>query len=211
MSAASGHGEVAAATILLLVRHAAHGLVDQVLCGRMPGVRLGEAGRGQAAALAERLARQRPAAVYASPQARARETADAVAVRCGLDVQDCDALDEIDFGDWTGRSFASLAEDPRWRRWNEARASERPPGGESMAEAQRRVMLWAEALPARHVGAAVAAVSHADVIKAALCGVLGLSLDGHWRFEISPAAVSTVLLREGGGWRVLGINEAVAA
>jgi broad specificity phosphatase PhoE len=211
VSAAARDAAAGSTTTLLLLRHAAHGLVDRVLCGRMPGVRLGEPGRRQAAALAGRMAPERPVAVYASPQMRARETADVIAARCGLAVQPCDALEEIDFGAWTGRSFEALADDPHWQRWNGARAAERPPGGESMAEAQRRAMRWAEGLPARHAGATVAAVSHADVIKAVLSAVLTLPLDEHWRFEVSPAGVSKVQLRQDGGSRVLCINEVVAA
>jgi broad specificity phosphatase PhoE len=51
----------------------------------------------------------------------------------------------------------------------------------------------------------VALVSHADVIKAALLGVLHLSLDEYHRFEISPASVS-VVAQEGGYGRVLLMN-----
>jgi probable phosphoglycerate mutase len=203
--------------LLLLARHAAHDRVDRVLCGRMPGVHLGAAGRAQAARLAERVAREgRPvAALHTSPQPRAAETAEAIARRCGLAATPCAALDEIDFGPaWTGRDFASLAGDPAWRRWNAGRASAAPPaGGESMAAVQRRVMAWMAELPGRHpAGGVVVAVSHGDVIKAAVAGVLGLTLDAHWRFEVGPAALSAVALEPGGGaGRLLLLNEAPPA
>lgn len=198
------------ATTLFLARHAAHALVGRVLCGRMPGVHLGEAGRREAAALARRLARERPAALFSSPQPRALETAEAIARETGLVPETCAALDEIAFGAWTGRGFDELAGDPRWRRWNEARAAERPPGGETMGEAQARMLAWMEGLRARHPEGAVAAVSHADVIKAALAGVLGLSLDAHARFEIGTAGISAVALWPGGA-KLLSMNEAIAA
>lgn len=197
-------------TRLLLLRHAAHGLVDRVLCGRMPGVHLGAAGWAQAAALSERIARERPVALHASPQPRARETAAAIAERLGLEVTVEPALDEIDMGAWTGRAFAELALDPEWRRWNAARAEARPPGGESMAEAGARLARWMAGLPARHGGATVAAVSHADVIKAGLCGVLGLALDAHWRFRVAPASLSALLLAEG-RTEVVTVNEELPA
>ena len=63
-------------TTVFLVRHAAHDRLNRILCGRMPGVSLGADGRAQAAALAERLARESLAAVYASPLERACETAE---------------------------------------------------------------------------------------------------------------------------------------
>lgn len=198
-----------AATTLLLVRHAAHERVDRMLCGRMPGVHLGADGRAQAARLAEWLARREPRAIHASPQPRAQETAAPVAARCGLPLRTAPALDEIDFGEWTGQEFAALAGDPRWQRWNAFRATQRAPGGESMIEAQARALGWARSLPARHPDAVVVAVSHADVIKALIAGVLGLSLDAHARFAIDPASISTVVLWESGGM-VLRMNEVPA-
>jgi broad specificity phosphatase PhoE len=51
------------ATTLILVRHAVHGLVDRVLCGRSPSVHLSEEGRQQAVLLGQRLRPLRPAAV----------------------------------------------------------------------------------------------------------------------------------------------------
>jgi broad specificity phosphatase PhoE len=47
--------------------------------------------------------------------------------------------------------------------------------------------------------------SHADVIKAALMLYLGVPLDSHLRFEISPASVSVLELAEWGP-RVVSIN-----
>ena len=197
------------AATVFLVRHAVHDRVDRVLCGRMPGVGLGEAGRRQAEALARRFAGEAVDAVWTSPLQRARETAEPIAARLGLPARPSDALSEIDFGAWTGQSFAALGDDPRWRRWNEARGSERPPGGESMAEAQARAAGEVERARAGHPDGRVLLVSHGDVIKAALAGVLGLSLDAHARFEISPGSVSALAVWEGGG-KLLSMNEAAA-
>jgi broad specificity phosphatase PhoE len=199
------------ATTVFLVRHAAHDRVDRVLCGRMPGVGLGERGRAQAEALARRFAVGEPAveAVWTSPLDRARETAEPIAARLGLPVRISDALCEIDFGAWTGQPFDALRDDARWRRWNERRGSgERPPGGESMAEAQARASGEVERARAEHPDGRVVLVSHGDVIKAVLAGVLGLPLDAHARFEISPASVSALAVWDGGG-KVLSMNESV--
>ena len=197
------------ATTVFLVRHAAHDRVDRVLCGRMPGVGLGEAGQRQAEALARRFACEGVDAVWTSPLQRARETAEPVAARLGLAARPSDALCEIDFGAWTGQAFDALRDDPRWRRWNEARGSERPLGGESMTEAQTRAAAEVERARAEHPDGRVVLVSHSDVIKAVLAGVLGLSLDAYSRFEVSPASVSALAVWDGGG-KVLSMNEAAA-
>lgn len=200
------------AATVFLVRHAAHDRVDRVLCGRMPSVGLGDAGRRQAEALARRFAADGGGAdaVWTSPLERARETAEPIAARLGLRAHGSDALCEIDFGEWTGQAFDALGDDPRWRRWNEARADERPPGGESMVEAQARALGEVERARATHPDGRVVLVSHGDVIKAVLAGVLGLSLGAHARFEISPGSVSALAVWPGGA-KVLSMNEAVAA
>ena len=188
-----------------LVRHATHDRVGTVLCGRMPGVRLGPAGHAEAAALADALAGSGAVAVLSSPRERALETAAPIAARLGLAVITAPELDEIDVGDWTGRGFAALAGDPDWAAWNTTRASARPPGGESMAEAGARAL----ALLARQPGPCVA-VSHGDVIRAVLLAVLGLSPDAYDRLAVAPASVSTLDLWPGGG-RVVGLNRGLDA
>lgn len=198
-----------AATVFLL-RHAAHARVSSTLCGRMPGVSLGEQGRQQARALAERLSGEAIEAVYSSPLERARETAGPIAQRLGLSPFVSEAVSEIDFGAWTGRDFAALEGGPDWIRWNAERGTARPPGGESMAEAQARALGGIEAMRAAHPGGSIAVVSHCDVIKAVLAGFLGLSLDGIGRFEILPASVSALALWPGGG-KVLSMNETLRA
>ncbi|MBX6322793.1 MAG: histidine phosphatase family protein [Rhodospirillaceae bacterium] len=192
---------------VLLVRHGAHALLGRRLVGRMAGVGLAPEGRVQAARLADRLAAERPAALQTSPLRRARETAAPIALRLGLPAQVVPALDEIDFGDWTGLDFTSLEGDPLWRQWNTERAAVRPPGGETVADVQRRVMRHIEETRRTHPGAAVAMVSHGDVIKAAVACCLGLDADAFARFEVSPAGVTRLSLDDDGGARLLALNE----
>ena len=172
----------------------------------MPGVSLGETGRAQAACVAERLTGERLAAVYASPLERARETAEPIAATVATSVEIAAGLNEIDVGEWTGRSFAELESDPRWSAWNTQRDRGEAPGGERMQAVQQRAFRELETMQTRHPGERVAAVSHADVIKAAICRVLGLSLDRYHAFEIEPASVSTLVLWDGGG-KLVTLNE----
>jgi len=196
-------------TILVLLRHASHDRLGSVLCGRMPGVTLSEAGRREADALAVTLARHRFAAVLSSPLERAVETAAAIAASQALavEVEVEEDLNELDLGAWAGLRFEDLRGDPAWNLWNSARSHARPPGGETMTEAQARTARCIEGLHRRYAGRTVALVSHADVIKAALCHALGLSVDFHARFEIAPASRSVLIAGEW-GLKVHSINEA---
>lgn len=202
-------GAEPAATTLHLVRHAAHDRVDAMLCGRMQGVPLGALGKAQAEALARRLADEPVAAVYASPLQRCRETATPIAAALGCEVRIAEAVNEIDYGEWTGARFDRLGADARWRVWNESRATAAPPGGESMAAVQERVLAGMESWRRGHPGCAVVAVTHSDVIKAAICGVLGLSLDCIHAIDIQPASITTLVLWRGGG-KLVGLDQGVA-
>ena len=172
---------------LYLLRHAAHADVGRRLTGRAPGAPLTPEGARQAAALGRRLAPARLTEVQTSPRERARATAEAVAQASGAPLTVTDALDEIDFGDWTGADFAALDGQPLWDAWNNARATARPPGGESMAEAAARIGAHVEALAGTRSGERIALVTHCDMIRTLVARVLGLPLDNLLRFEIAPA------------------------
>ncbi len=186
------------------MRHAAHGVLGQVLTGRMPGVHLSAAGHAQAVALAEALAGEPVVAVVASPLERAQETAAPIAARHGLPVQTDPGLNEIDFGAWTGQPFAALA-GPAWDAWNQHRGIAPTPGGETMLEAQARAWAAVRRLAAAQPEGALVLVSHQDVLKAVLAQALGLSLDLLHRFDLAPASRSVLSVWSGGA-RVEGLN-----
>jgi broad specificity phosphatase PhoE len=196
-------------TTVFFVRHGAHDRLGRVLCGRMEAVSVSEQGLAQAEAAARRLAGEAVAAVYVSPMTRAAETARPIAAAHRLQPVTEAALDEIDLGLWTGAVFEDLDHAPEWGWWNTARGQHRAPGGESMLEVQLRVANWMETARRRHDGQAIVAVSHADVIKAALCHALGLCLDHHGRIEVAPGSISTVVAAAW-GLKVHSINEAPA-
>jgi broad specificity phosphatase PhoE len=205
----AGIANEGAVTVFLLVRHAAQDDVGHVLAGRMPGVHLGRAGRAQAAELGQRLKREPIHAIHTSPRERTRETAEAIAAAAGLGQPEVvDALDEIDFGAWSGQSFDLLNDDPDFRRWNAIRSLARTPGGESMLDVQRRALLHMERVSAEAGERTIVLVSHADVIKAVVAHVLGLSADAWWRFEISPASVTRLVMADWGA-KLIALNETV--
>lgn len=193
-------------TTILLIRHAAHDLLGRVLCGRMPGVRLNDEGKAQAHMLAEALADDGITAIYVSPLERASETASRLAVQCNLALRVEPALQEIDFGDWTGRGFDTLDIDPDWHLWNRLRQFGRPPGGEYALSAQCRIMTFLHQAASRHSGETIALFSHADMIKSAISWALGQPLDVHDRFDVCPASVSRLVM-EPWGTKVAGLNQ----
>jgi broad specificity phosphatase PhoE len=136
-------------------------------------VPLDATGRVQAGELAERAAAHGFAALWCSPLLRARETADVVAARIGLQPREDARLMETDAGDWTNRTFDDVqAEAPETFA---AFAAGDPafafPGGESFAHQEVRV---AAALADVELGELPAlVVCHGMVIRAALSGRAG--------------------------------------
>lgn len=180
-------------TQLLLIRHAKNDWVGDRLAGRTPGVHLNEAGRGQAAALAARLADHPLAAVYASPLERAQETAAFVAGPHGLPIRTLEGVGEVDFGEWTGRVMDDLRPTPQWAGVQFHPSGTRfPGGGETLLEAQSRAVAAIEETRAGHEKESFAIVSHADVIKAVIAHYAGVHIDLFQRIVISTASVSVI-------------------
>jgi broad specificity phosphatase PhoE len=193
-------------TTFLLVRHASHGLLGKRLAGRMPGVHLNHIGREQAQALGRKLQSKRVAAVYSSPMERCQETAIPIASALNLPIRLHSGFNELDFARWTGASFQELDPEREWQQWNSARATARCPGGESMAEAQERIISGLRVLCTAEPDRNVVIVSHCDMIKAAVMHFLGLSLDRILSFEIGAASISSVRI-DAWSSTVISVNE----
>ena len=196
-------------TRLLLVRHANTEANGKRLSGRDAGIGLDPEGRKQAQWLAARLARLPVARVYSSPLRRAMETAEAIATLVRCNVEPREEFLEIEFGHWSGRDFDELARDVRFRRFNAFRSCADVPGGESMLQAQARMIAGLSLVRARHPHERVVVVSHGDLIRAAIAHYAGIALDLFQRIEISTGSLSEIELDED-NVRILRINEADA-
>ena len=191
-------------TLVLLARHASHDEVGSVLSGRS-AIALSAAGREEARAMARRLAERTPHAVHTSPRRRAQETAEIAAGGAG-DIRIVPALDEIDFGGWSGRSFAALEEDPKWQTWNRARSTVRAPGGETMAEATERAVTHIAETAEAMDGQSLLCVTHCDIVRGVVAHMLGLSADNLLRFDVDPASLTTLEVAPW-GMRLVSLNE----
>lgn len=141
---------------------ARHGQTAYNLERRFQGqmqVPLDETGIGQAHDLAERASAIDFAALWASPLLRARETAEIVANRIGLPIQEDARLMETDAGDWTDRLFAEIQQETPelFAGFMEGDPSFAFPGGESFAQQGARV------------GAAIAEIEQGEAPSLIVC------------------------------------------
>ncbi len=186
---------------VLLARHGHHGEVGRILSGRSE-ISLDEIGRAEAATLARLVEPRGVTRILSSPRARTMETAAAIGAVLAMPVEVAPALDEVDFGRFTGRPFASLDGDADWRRWNAARDTARCPGGETMGEAAARAVGLVAAL-----GAGVTlCVSHCDVIRGVVAHYLGMPMARIFQLGCDPGSLTTLML-EGDGARLVTLNE----
>ena len=185
-------------TLVLLVRHGLTAATGTVLTGRTPGISLDDRGRGQAAALAARLAAVPLDAIITSPLERCRETAEALAAaRDGSPaaVTDDERLSECKYGDWTNKPLKVLAKDPLWRVVQVHPSAVRFPGadGESMLDMQHRAVSAVRDWNCRLGRDATYVIcSHGDVIKAVIADSLGMHLDLCQRIQVDPCSLSVI-------------------
>ena len=180
---------------LLLARHAESAWNAERRFQGRTDVGLSEAGREQATALGKALARRRVGAIYSSPMARARETAEIVARETGLAIAVVDELRELSLGTWEGRTVDDVlaTEADAYRRWRERPYDCPPPEGEHIEAVTRRVLPVMERILASHPdGDEALVVSHGGVISVYLCHLLGLSPNALWRLAIGNASLSVV-------------------
>ena len=182
------------ATRVVLVRHAE---TEESARGRCYGrldVRLSPRGLRQAQGLAAALADLPLAAVYASPLARALETARPIAAARGLEPVVGEALGELDFGELEGLRYDEIeAERPElFRAWMDDPARVRFPGGEGLSDLRARVLPALEEIRARHEREAVAVVAHGGVVRIVLAEALGLEDGALFRLDQAEGGVSVV-------------------
>lgn len=191
---------------ILLVRHGVTDATGSRLGGHT-AASLSERGRDQAERIAEDLAQHPIVAVYTSPIPRTRETAAIVARPHGLFPTTARGLIEVDYGDWTDRPLKQLREEALWSTIQRAPSRVTFPGGGTIRGMQAAAVEAVEGIAVRHEDdEVVAAVSHADVIKAVLAHHLGTGLDSFQRIAVSPASVSVLALRDGHPSMVLAMN-----
>ncbi|WP_407839396.1 bifunctional RNase H/acid phosphatase [Streptomyces sp. DSM 116496] len=196
----------------VLLRHGETALTPQKRFSGSGGSdpELSEAGRRQAAAVAESLAaRGTIETVVSSPLRRCRETAQAVADRLGLTVTVEEGLREVDFGAWEGLTFAEARErhPEDLQAWLDSPKAAPTGGGESFASATRRISATRDRLLAEHAGRTVLLVSHVTPVKILVRLALGAPPEALFRMELSAASLSAVAYYADGNASVRLLND----
>ena len=130
--------------------------------------------------------------VYASPLARAAETARIATEPLGIGFEVDSCLCEIDFGQWEGLSFEEMAgRDPdRVKDWERFAPDFAFPGGERLGDFVDRVGDVARRVIA--LQRPVTLISHGGVIRTLICLFLGLDPRHYLLFGADCASISQI-------------------
>jgi broad specificity phosphatase PhoE len=178
---------------IILVRHGETEANRRGCFAESDEIPLTELGRLQAAEVGTRLAREfRPAMLFSSAFARARETSWIIARSLGLETRILEGIHERDFGCLRGLSYASFDAlyDPV-QSWNW-----RPEAGESLHDVRVRAIAALENVLSQHVDDEVVVVCHGAVIRA-VCA----HISGDWNEMGVVGNCSIVVIEHGAeGW-----------
>jgi alpha-ribazole phosphatase len=181
-------------TTFTLIRHPEPAV--RGICYGSLDVPLSEAGIRHAHDIAEALAAEPFAAIYTSPLQRCAETARLLAEGRECPLETLDALRELNFGRFEGRTFDDLMRDypDLYRRWMGSPTEVEFPGGESFATMRRRVLAAAGELHARHAGQKIALVTHGGVIRILLTEAYGMDPRRMFEIELPYGSIRRVAL-----------------
>ncbi len=193
----AGESQHARRALIYLVRHGQTSLNASGVLRGLLDPPLDEVGQQQARRLGAALGPRNPVLVISSPLRRARETAQPVADRAGLEVGIDRCLIDRDYGPWAGMSKESVA--ARWGSVDNA------PGVESRASVRHRALPSLTGLAQRSRGAAIVVVSH-DAVNRELLAALDPGLGEPDTIPQDNGCFNTLELN-GAEWAVRGVNQ----
>lgn len=169
-------------TQLILVRH---GQTDWNKANRIQGgldIPLNESGKIEAEKLAKHLSKLDIDVIYSSKLSRSWETAGAIAKYHGLGVKKIGELNELNQGLWQGLLVSEIKKryKKQFNMWSANPLSVRPPKGESIDEAHKRVTSAAKKIIAKYKGHSVCIVSHEIINTLLKCYFHNLDIEKVW-------------------------------
>ncbi len=193
------------ATRICLVRHGETAWNAERRLQGHTDIPLNDTGLAQARATAASLAAERFDAAYSSDLTRARQTAEAIARHCGLDLDFDASLRERHYGSFQALTYdEARARFPEHYHRFETRDPEFtfPEGGESLRQFAARIRSTLEAIARRHPDGTVLIVTHGGVLDIVHRIATGKGLEAPRDFTIPNAALNWIGW-DGSAWSLI--------
>ena len=153
-------------------------------------------GKKQAKALTNYFKDKEINMILTSPLLRTKETALEVAELKHLEVIDTPEIIETNHGKWEGLEKKVILN--KWPNvyelWLNKPSEVRFPEGETFLKTRKRVIGWWDCIIKKNTNLLV--VTHDNVIRIIVAEILGLNLDNIWKFQLNPAAVTIVEVKD---------------
>ncbi len=182
-------------TGIIFVRHGQTDFpTDRIYRDDVEDPALNEAGVAQAQYAARWLQGRSIAAIYASPSARTRMTAQEVAALEGIEVVTDERLRERRFGVWDGLYFDEIASryPDEHQAWKRDPAGFTPANAETMSGLLQRTGAALADIRAAHAGKLIVVVTHVGPIRVCLAEALKIPLDWYRQLTVDYGSLTRV-------------------
>ena len=184
-------------TELIVVRHGESNYNrERRWQGQSQDAILTDLGWQQAECCGDALKASPASALYSSDLSRSMQTAVAIARATGLPIYPETRLREIDAGAWTNRlSDEVRAQEPdRVQAWDNAPFTTSPTGGETLAQAQTRILDFVSERAPAYAGQSIIIATHGAILQTLMAQAMGIPLDRLWLD--TPAANGAIVRLE---------------
>src|SRR5260221_635068 len=148
---------------------------------------------------AHRLSGEGLAAVYTGPLRRTIATAQIIADEARVpDIRILHGLNNVDYGAWEGMTCeeAAMFDPEAFALYRTSPRQAVCPVGERLSDAQQRMVAALQLVGSRHVGEAVAAVTHAVMIRLTLVALAYVD-DENWRVPVGRGSGAAFAVEDG--------------
>jgi broad specificity phosphatase PhoE len=138
-------------------------------------------------------------AVYTGPLRRTIATAQIIADEARLpDLRILHGLNNVDYGAWEGMTSqeADMYDPEAFTLYRTSPSRAACPMGERLGDARDRMVAALQLIGSRHLGEAVAAVTHAVMIRLVVASLTGVE-DESWRIPVGRGSLTYFLVENG--------------
>ncbi len=188
--------------IIYLVRHCATPNDEAnypILLGQGIDMGLSDAGREQAKALAVYFDGKGVETIYASPLARAVQTARIVNQSVEGAVTFCTSLIEVDMGSWEGLTYERIMQDDvdNFGAYLRDPGIHGYPGGENLSQVCQRALNFIGKLAEKHPDQRIVVIAHKHANRAVLAHLMALPMNRAREIDQDPGCVNVIRVFRG--------------
>ncbi len=184
---------------IVLVRH---GETDSNIRGTYCGwtdAELNNKGIDQARRASDILNTEKFDAVYSSPLKRAYSTCSIICEAHTIGIITDDRIKEQNFGDWEDLTYGEINEKypEDCISWQNDWMNYCINAGESPVQVYKRVSEFIDTITGSYKNEKVMIVTHLGCIRMILAYLLGMNIEGSWRFRADNGSVSRLVINDG--------------